>query len=132
MLLISSVLVAYQHCSDVDASRHSIRNFLIKLLVSMVPLAILEFKVPKCTDPVGLFAQFSTKVMIMHVAFLALRWGGTFWGVQMGHPLFDSAMLLVACTLLPAVFGLRPTRQALTENLDVALLVATCISLAAL
>merc|ERR1719221_461859 len=104
MLLVGSSLVAYQHCTHWDTSRSSIRNFLIKILVSMVPLGILEFKVPRCADPVGLFAKFSTKVMMMHIAFLTLRWGGTFWGVEIGHPRFDAAMLLVACVLLPTAF----------------------------
>merc|ERR1719512_256130 len=96
MLLISSSLVAYQHFSDGDTSRTSVRNFLLKVFVSMVPLAILELKVPRCADPVGLFAKFSSKVMMMHIAFLALRWGGIIWGVQLDHFRFDVAMLLVA------------------------------------
>merc|ERR1719221_1258157 len=102
MLLVGSSLVAYQHCTHWDTSRSSIRNFLIKILVSMVPLGILEFKVPRCADPVGLFAKFSTKVMMMHIAFLLLRL--TLNGVEAGNRRFDTGMLLVACTLLPTVF----------------------------
>merc|ERR1719245_2566008 len=69
---------------------------------------------------------------MMHVAFLMMRWSGTLWGVQLDHFRFDAAMLLVACALLPTVFGFRPTHKELLENVDVALLVVACVSLAAL
>jgi len=131
MLLLGSFIVAYQHCTHGDTSRTSARNFLIKILISMVPLAILEVRVPKCADPVGLFSRFSTKVMMMHAGFLALRFSSVLWDLEAHRPWFDTVMLLAACASLPTVFGLRPSLKDLREHRDVFLLMAVSVSLAA-
>jgi len=132
MLLIASSLVAYQHFMSSDTSRTSTRNFLIKILISMIPLAILELKVPKCADPVGLFSRFSTKVMLMHAGFLLLRFSSILWGVNRINEKFDTVMLVVACASLPTVFGLRPSFKDLREHRDVFLLITASMLLAAL
>lgn len=130
MLLLGSSMVAYQHCTHWDTSRTSVRNFLIKILVSMIPLAILEMKVPKCADPVGLFSRFSSKVMLMHVGFLAIRWSSTLFDARMEAYYFNTTMLVLACVLMPTVFGCRPTLTWFKEHADAFLLIALGIAVA--
>eukprot|EP00413_Alexandrium_margalefii_P029379 CAMPEP_0204564480 /NCGR_PEP_ID=MMETSP0661-20131031/34909_1 /ASSEMBLY_ACC=CAM_ASM_000606 /TAXON_ID=109239 /ORGANISM="Alexandrium margalefi, Strain AMGDE01CS-322" /LENGTH=306 /DNA_ID=CAMNT_0051572127 /DNA_START=86 /DNA_END=1006 /DNA_ORIENTATION=- len=128
LLTVGSLLVVYQHMTDEDTGRHSVRNFLAKLLVSMVPLAFLERKILQCKDPVGLFAKFSAKVLLMHACFLGLRLACLiFPDVQVGYTYCNTIALVAACIMLPWIFGLRASVASLREHSDVALLaLATC------
>mmetsp|Transcript_86838 Transcript_86838/g.281195 ORF Transcript_86838/g.281195 Transcript_86838/m.281195 type:complete len:314 (-) Transcript_86838:296-1237(-) len=134
LLLVGTSLVTYQHLTDSDTGRHSIRNFLAKILVSMFPLAILEKRILSCSDPVGLFAKFSAKVLLMHACFLGLRVASmAFPDVQVGSYKYSNlASFFMACGLLPTVFGLRPSVASIVEHREVWALafVALCIALA--
>jgi len=133
MLFLGASLLAYQYFTDVHNELSAARIFLTKLLVSMAPLVILELQVPKCVDPVGLFAKFSTKVMLMHVLFLALRSVPTFmYDSETDVHRFDWTMLVIACVLLPTVFGFRPTPRGIWEHLGVFLLAFACMLMAIL
>mmetsp|Transcript_49077 Transcript_49077/g.151904 ORF Transcript_49077/g.151904 Transcript_49077/m.151904 type:complete len:313 (-) Transcript_49077:87-1025(-) len=121
LLLVGTSLVTYQHLTDSDTGRHSIRNFLAKILVSMFPLAILEKRILSCSDPVGLFAKFSAKVLLMHACFLGLRVASmAFPDVQVGSYKYSNlASFFMACGLLPTVFGLRPSVASIVEHREV-------------
>jgi len=120
LLSVGAGLVCWQHMTDDDTGRHSIRNFLAKILVSMLPLAILECKIVSCADPVGLFSRFSVKVLLMHFCFLALRvLCIAFPDVQVGNRFANGGGFIAACALLPMVFRFRPTFDCLRQHLDV-------------
>jgi len=132
LLAVGSFLVMYQHMTDEDTSRHSIRNFLAKVLVSMVPLAFLERRILQCSDPVGLFAKFSAKVLLMHAFFLGLRLACVVLpDVQVGYACCNALAFVGACVMLPLVFGLRISVGSLYEHRDVCIL-ALCTLLLAL
>mmetsp|Transcript_59397 Transcript_59397/g.176697 ORF Transcript_59397/g.176697 Transcript_59397/m.176697 type:complete len:307 (-) Transcript_59397:110-1030(-) len=132
LLAVGSFLVMYQHMTDEDTSRHSIRNFLAKVLVSMVPLAFLERRILQCSDPVGLFAKFSAKVLLMHAFFLGLRLACVVLpDVQVGYACCNALAFVGACVMLPLVFGLRISVGSLYEHRDVCFL-ALCTFLLAL
>ena len=80
------------------------RNFLVQILVSMIPLATLEFKLLMCSDPVGLFSAFSAKVMLMHFSFLALRMSSLlFDDIQLSYCTFNwmvSLITVAVCILV--------------------------------
>jgi len=131
LLLVGSCLVVYQHMTDSDTSRHSVRNFLAKILVSMVPLAFLERKILQCSDPVGLFAKFSAKVLLMHACFLGLRLAClVFPDVQVGYKYSNTLAFVGACVMLPWIFGLRPSLSSFMEHRDVWCLAAFTIMVA--
>lgn len=131
LLLVGSFLVLYQHMTDEDTGRHSVRNFLAKILVSMVPLAVLERKILQCSDPVGLFAKFSAKVLLMHACFLGLRLAClVFPDVQVGYTFCNTLAFVGACVMLPLIFGLRFSKASLLEHRDVAALAFATFMLA--
>eukprot|EP00413_Alexandrium_margalefii_P021117 CAMPEP_0204576926 /NCGR_PEP_ID=MMETSP0661-20131031/42058_1 /ASSEMBLY_ACC=CAM_ASM_000606 /TAXON_ID=109239 /ORGANISM="Alexandrium margalefi, Strain AMGDE01CS-322" /LENGTH=307 /DNA_ID=CAMNT_0051585725 /DNA_START=68 /DNA_END=991 /DNA_ORIENTATION=+ len=120
LVAIGSFLVIYQHMTDEDTGRHSVRNFLAKILVSMVPLAVLERKILQCTDPVGLFAKFSAKVLLMHAFFLGLRLAClAFPDVKVGYTYCNTIAFVVACAVLPWIFGVRASAASFSEHRDV-------------
>mmetsp|Transcript_35602 Transcript_35602/g.98602 ORF Transcript_35602/g.98602 Transcript_35602/m.98602 type:complete len:307 (-) Transcript_35602:139-1059(-) len=120
LLLVGSCLVLYQHMTDDDTGRHSVRNFLAKILVSMLPLVLLERKILACADPVGLFAKFSAKVLLMHACFLGLRLAClVFPDVEVGYKYCNVMAFVGACILLPRIFGLRFSLRSLMEHRDV-------------
>eukprot|EP00421_Protoceratium_reticulatum_P020536 CAMPEP_0168392916 /NCGR_PEP_ID=MMETSP0228-20121227/18743_1 /TAXON_ID=133427 /ORGANISM="Protoceratium reticulatum, Strain CCCM 535 (=CCMP 1889)" /LENGTH=141 /DNA_ID=CAMNT_0008406269 /DNA_START=91 /DNA_END=513 /DNA_ORIENTATION=+ len=110
LLLCAGTLVVYQHFATNDSGRNSIKTFLAKILMGMLPLFILEKKVVSCSDPVRLFSRFSTKVLLMHACFLGLRLLTLpFPELMVDSPKFDVSAFVAACILLPAVFRLRPS-----------------------
>jgi len=120
LLLVGSSLVVYQHMTDDNTGRHSVRNFMAKILASMVPLVILERKILQCADPVGLFAKFSAKVLLMHACFLGLRLACLiFPDVQVGYTYCNTLALVGACVMLPWIFGVRLSAASLVEHRDV-------------
>jgi len=120
LLSVGAGLVCWQHMTDEDTGRHSIRNFLAKILVSMLPLAILECRIIACADPVGLFSRFSSKVLLMHTCFLFLRvLCMAFPDVQVGNRVANLGGFISACALLLTVFRCRPTLECLRYHLDV-------------
>jgi len=132
LLFVGSVLVVYQHMTNPDTGRHSVRNFLMKILVSMTPLAVLERKILQCKDPVGLFAKFSSKVLLMHAFFLGLRLAClVFPDVQVGYTACNMLAFVGACVMLPLIFGFRLSKATFIEHRDVTCL-AVCTLLVAL
>mmetsp|Transcript_15737 Transcript_15737/g.44935 ORF Transcript_15737/g.44935 Transcript_15737/m.44935 type:complete len:322 (-) Transcript_15737:189-1154(-) len=134
LLLFAAVgMATYQHMT----SQHdkTIRNFLVMIILSMLPLAFLEKRLLACVDPVGLLFKFSPKVLLMQASFLTIRMASSLF-VQHGGPGWASARsgatLATACALLPTVFGFRLSRACFWEHRDVwglaaaALLAAVC------
>lgn len=128
LVTVSSILVIYQHFADADTSRHSVRNFLAKILISMVPLVILEKKILQCPDPIALFAKFSAKVMLMHAAFLCLRLSCLLIpNVEVGYTYCNTTAFVAAFVMLGLVFKVRPSLRSVIEHADVLALVGiTC------
>jgi len=122
LLLAAALTFLYQHLTDPSTGRHSTKNFLAKMVLSMVCLAVLERKILRCEDPVGLFAKCSAKVLLMHGCFIALRLGGylVLPDVEAGEAVFHIVALVGACALLPTVFGFRFSKAGLMEHRDVA------------
>jgi len=73
-LLVSatSLLVIYKHFSD-EKSGDPIKQFLLLVVIQMLPLVFLQMKILSCPDPVGMLSRFGAKVLLMHASFLALR-----------------------------------------------------------
>mmetsp|Transcript_8922 Transcript_8922/g.26212 ORF Transcript_8922/g.26212 Transcript_8922/m.26212 type:complete len:313 (+) Transcript_8922:79-1017(+) len=131
LLIGGTGLVIHAHMTSHITGRHSTKAFLMKLLISMLPLAILERKMVSCADPVRLFSRFSAKVLMMHACFLGLRL------VLLGFPHAASeqmktncAFFVLAGVLLPAVFKLRLSFAFLWEHRDVFSLALLAITLA--
>jgi len=132
LLAIASALVIYQFMTEEETGRHTIKTFLAKLLVSMLPLVVLETKFLSFPDPVGLMSRFSIKVLLMHACFLSIR-AVCFLlpdGFNVGHRYCNTAAFIAAVVLLPTVFGFRPTPACLRQHTDVWLLafVAFCVA----
>eukprot|EP00416_Gambierdiscus_australes_P022118 CAMPEP_0171064592 /NCGR_PEP_ID=MMETSP0766_2-20121228/6386_1 /TAXON_ID=439317 /ORGANISM="Gambierdiscus australes, Strain CAWD 149" /LENGTH=307 /DNA_ID=CAMNT_0011520643 /DNA_START=63 /DNA_END=986 /DNA_ORIENTATION=- len=120
LLLVGTSLVMYQHMTDNDTGRHSVRNFLAKILASMLPLALLERRILSCVDPIALFAKFSAKVLLMHACFLGLRMACLlFPNVNVGYSACNALAFFAACVMLPWIFGLRPSLSSVVEHRDV-------------
>jgi hypothetical protein len=112
--LVEHVKVQAQNYPDT-----STRNFLAMILVTMVPLAILEKKILECAQPVKMISKISGKVLFLHAAFLAARVKAMYfdenfvfwsWNFQV---LFVS--FVISCVLLPTYFGFRLNRHTLLE-----------------
>mmetsp|Transcript_58802 Transcript_58802/g.108587 ORF Transcript_58802/g.108587 Transcript_58802/m.108587 type:complete len:314 (-) Transcript_58802:259-1200(-) len=127
LLAVGAALVLYAH---VYAARDDleIRNFLSMVLLTMVPVAFLEMRLFKCSDPVGLLFRFSPKVLMMHVSFMVLRLYALI-EVRYAQRFFSStAVVLFALggviagfLLLPIFFDVQPWNVAklLREHWDV-------------
>lgn len=129
-LLIMAVGSAiYQHMtSKYDTT---IRNFLVMIFLSMLPLAFLEKKLLACVDPVGLLYKFSTKVLMMHAGFLILRVLSSLLLDGDTNIFFSKIFgtLAVACILLPTIFGFRVSCTCMWEHRDVWLMaVVACLT----
>mmetsp|Transcript_48135 Transcript_48135/g.111473 ORF Transcript_48135/g.111473 Transcript_48135/m.111473 type:complete len:306 (+) Transcript_48135:60-977(+) len=133
LLGVGSFLVLYQHLTDDDTGRHSVRNFLAKILISMLPLVLLERAILACADPIGLFGEFSAKVLLMHVCFLGLRMAcNLFPDVQVGYTYCNALAFVAGCVMLPWIFRIRFSLQCLREHGDVLCLAAATLLLALL
>eukprot|EP00416_Gambierdiscus_australes_P026941 CAMPEP_0171058400 /NCGR_PEP_ID=MMETSP0766_2-20121228/2475_1 /TAXON_ID=439317 /ORGANISM="Gambierdiscus australes, Strain CAWD 149" /LENGTH=308 /DNA_ID=CAMNT_0011513675 /DNA_START=83 /DNA_END=1009 /DNA_ORIENTATION=+ len=133
LLLIGTILVVYQHMTDDNTGRHSVRNFLAKILASMTPLALLERKILSCVDPIALFAKLSAKVLLMHTCFLGLRMACLlFPDVNVGYSACNVVAFTTACVMLPWIFGLRAAFASVIEHRDVWGLALVCAVIALL
>eukprot|EP00421_Protoceratium_reticulatum_P007667 CAMPEP_0168371840 /NCGR_PEP_ID=MMETSP0228-20121227/7976_1 /TAXON_ID=133427 /ORGANISM="Protoceratium reticulatum, Strain CCCM 535 (=CCMP 1889)" /LENGTH=315 /DNA_ID=CAMNT_0008384735 /DNA_START=63 /DNA_END=1010 /DNA_ORIENTATION=- len=131
LLLCAGGLVTYQHFGTNDSGRNSIKTFLAKILLGMLPLVIVEKKVVSCADPIRLFSRFSTKVLLMHASFLGLRLLTLgFPEIPVQSPKLDVFYFVGACILMPIVFGLRPSFAHVWEHRDVLALasMAMCVA----
>lgn len=75
VLLLSSagVLVVYRHMTQEYDGSDPIKTFLALIVLQMLPLVLIEVKILRCDDPVGLLSKFGPKVFLMHTCFLLLR-----------------------------------------------------------
>jgi hypothetical protein len=75
ILAVAGSLLVYRHVTHVAEQREGdlIRSFLTMSFLQMLPLAILEMKIMRCADPVGLFCKFATPVTLIHIVFLGMR-----------------------------------------------------------
>jgi hypothetical protein len=132
LLLAASVVVLYEHMTNANDTQ--MRNFLSMIIVTMLPLAVLERKIFSCSDPVGALCKFSTKVLLMHLFFLV---GHVLHGIAETRSMYalgsmcsntDLCCLLTLCILLPTVFGFRFSRKFMCDHLDVwCMLLLTCL-----
>lgn len=130
LLIMAIGSAMYQHMADKYDT--TIRNFLVMIILSMLPLAFLEKKLLACVDPLGLLCKFSTKVLMMHACFHILRVLNSLI-VDGDTNIFFSKIfftLAVACILLPTIFGFRFSRSCIWEHRDVWLNVTVACVLA--
>jgi len=134
LLLLGVGLVAWEHKSMTRFSGTSTRNFLGMILVTMLPLGLLEKKIFACPEPVSLISKASGKVMLLHACFLAVRTHQHYFdeGPFSANFIFCSAGFLAACALLPSFFGFRPARAVLCEYSDAWCVVALALAAAVL
>eukprot|EP00406_Dinophysis_acuminata_P052561 CAMPEP_0179308006 /NCGR_PEP_ID=MMETSP0797-20121207/50928_1 /TAXON_ID=47934 /ORGANISM="Dinophysis acuminata, Strain DAEP01" /LENGTH=175 /DNA_ID=CAMNT_0021017695 /DNA_START=12 /DNA_END=536 /DNA_ORIENTATION=+ len=126
LLGLSVAMAMYQHFSNNDTGDYSTRNFLILIILSMAPLAVLEKKLMECTDPIGVISKFSPKILLMHAGFLFIRFvAGCCFDFQTRF--FKVRSIVCTATLIPTVFRLRPTRRDVLAHLDVAALAAVAV-----
>lgn len=130
LLMISVSMAMYQHVTDRDTGDTSTRNFLILIFLSLFPLAFLEKKLMACKDPLGMISKFSTKVLMMHVGFLFIRFlsGILYFDYQTRFFHYRSrASFVVASIMLAKIFGFRLSRANIWEHRDVLLLVGIAL-----
>jgi len=120
-LLLTTVacLAMYQHAAGEEDT--TVRNFLLKLLLAMLPLVALEKRLLACARPVELFLALSTKVLLMHTSSLALQTLSGF--IVTGDTGVVTPMVFVtlaaAGLLLLTVFGFRPGPACIWGHRDV-------------
>lgn len=72
LMLVAGSLVVHNHVIN-DGEDYQVKKFFWMILLQMIPLAILEFKIASCADPVNMFCKFSVPVTLMHAIFLCTR-----------------------------------------------------------
>jgi len=116
MLVIAGVLVTYRHMTQEAWEGNQLKTFLALIMLQMLPLVLLEVKIPSCPDPMALLSQFGSKVLLMHACFLGLR----AWYSFFSHgEVWDTIYFLGACAALHQGFGFRPTLRSIYEHRDV-------------
>jgi hypothetical protein len=134
ILLIAGGFVLYEHMSSLKRAGYvdnAVRNFLALILVTMVPLALLEKKILACAEPVKMISKISGKVLFLHAAFLAVRAPVHYAaGGFDSHFVYSFAGLVSACGLLPTYFGFRLKQQTLFENKEAFLVAGLAILMA--
>jgi len=107
LLIVASGLIVFQFMSQ-ETVAERIMNFLIQIVVQMVPLCALQMRVGKCSDPMGLLTRFAPKVIIMHIIFLAPRFIFNVFYKQAAQPIIVVAVALIAAfTALVRGFDFR-------------------------
>eukprot|EP00927_Polykrikos_kofoidii_P034740 TRINITY_DN29402_c0_g1_i1.p1 TRINITY_DN29402_c0_g1~~TRINITY_DN29402_c0_g1_i1.p1 ORF type:complete len:305 (-),score=54.88 TRINITY_DN29402_c0_g1_i1:110-1024(-) len=73
LVCVAAFLVLHSHRTEDPDRDVSLKGFLSLILLHMIPLFALQTRVGKCTDPMGLLAQFAPEVLLMHIFFLTPR-----------------------------------------------------------
>jgi len=115
--------------TEQNQSHDTLKTFLILIMLQMMPLIALEARICAVSDPVGLLCRFGSKVLLMHVCFLAMRICNAAL-YDMGDTWTNCAGLVAACVALHIGFNHRWTLKGFIENKDVWCLVGIAITAA--
>lgn len=124
LLLTAGVLVTYRHMTQEAWEGNQLKTFLALILIQMLPLVLIEMKIPSCPDPMALLSSFGSKVLLMHACVLGPR---ALFNLAYYQSVWDVFYFVGACVALRLGFGFRLTLQSLYEHRHVVGLVLLAV-----
>jgi len=117
LLIVAGVLVTYRHMTEERWESNALKTFLALIMIQMLPLVLIEVKMPSCSDPLALLARFGSKVLLMHACVLGIR--GCYNMLYNDYSFMDTFWFMGACAALCQGFDFRLTRRTVYEHKDV-------------
>merc|ERR1719388_803643 len=73
LLLVAGILVVYRHMTEETWEGNQLKTFLALIMIQMLPLVLIEVKIPSCPDPMAILSHFGSQVLLMHACVLGMR-----------------------------------------------------------
>jgi len=116
LLVVAGILVTYRHMTQETWEGNQLKTFLALIMIQMLPLVLIELKMPSCSDPMALLARFGPKVLLMHAFVLGVR---GWYNIAHDDGVWDLLYFVGACVALHMGFGMRLTLRHVFEHRDV-------------